>query len=64
MNNNEYIDKSFDQTMINCKANCVYFKNSMDQVKEEQFPLNEDALKDGFLRTKDQESMTNEIQIS
>ena len=50
--------------MINCKANCVYFKNSMDQVKEEQFPLNEDALKDGFLRTKDQESMTNEIQIS
>jgi len=62
LDNDEYIDKSFDQTMINLKANYTYIKKDMDKVKEEQFPLNEDVLKDGFLSTKDQESMTNEIQ--
>ena len=62
LDNDEYIDKLFDQTMTNFKANYTYIKKYMDKIKEEQFPLNEDVLKDGFFSTKDQESMANEIQ--
>jgi len=62
LDNDEYIDKSFDQTMNNFKANYTNIKKYMDQVKEEEFPLNEDVLKDGFLSTKDQESIANKIK--
>ena len=63
LDNDEYIDKIFDQTMIYFRENYTYIMKYMNKIKEEKFPLDEDVLKSSFLTTKEQESMSENIGI-
>ena len=45
LDNNEYIDKDFCNTMSKFKENYTNICKYMDKIKKEQFPLNDDVLK-------------------
>ena len=60
--NNENIDKTFDSIMTNFKKNFTDIKNYMDHKKEEQFPLDENSLKDNYFTINEQNNITNEIK--
>ena len=64
LDNDEYIDKLFDQTMVYFRENYTSIIKYMDKIREEQFPLNEDVLKDGFLSSNEQEIIFNDISKS
>ena len=60
--NNETIDKTFDDIMIKFKENFTYIQNYMDIQKEEQFPLDENILKDSLFTLNEQKNITNQIK--
>ena len=47
--------------MIYFRENYTSIIKYMDKIREEQFPLNEDVLKDGFFSSNEQEIMFNDI---
>ena len=51
LDNDEYIDKKFDQIMINFRENYTNIIKKINKQKEELFPLNEDVLKDNLFTT-------------
>ena len=58
LDNNEYIDKTFDHVMIKFRENCSNIIKDMDKKKEELIPLNEDVLNESLFT----ESEKNYIQ--
>ena len=61
LDNDEYIDKTFDQTMTYFRENYTYIIKYMNKLKEEEFPLNEDVLQNSLFSTPEQESIFNSI---
>ena len=61
LDNNENIDKVFDEIMINLKRNFTKILKYMDQQKEKLFPLNEDVLKQSTFALEIQKNMKNNI---
>ena len=61
LDNDEYIDKKFDQIMINFRENYTNIIKKMNKQKEELFPLNEDVLKDNLFTTTEKKNIQNNI---
>ena len=58
LDKDEYIDKKFDEIMINFRENYTNIIKYMEKQKLEQFPLDENTLKDSLFTSKDK----NEIE--
>ena len=59
--NNENIDKSFDQVMINFRKNCANIIKDMDKQKEELFILNEDVLRESLFTKREENNIQQNI---
>ena len=59
---NSYVDKKYDEIMIKFKKNYIDALKYLDKEKDEQFPLNEDVLKDTFLSPEEQQKIKNDLE--
>jgi len=64
LDNDELIDKTFDEIMIHFREAFTSVINYMNKVKEEEFPLNENTLKDSLFTPSDKKNITNELKES
>ena len=61
LDKDEYIDKLFDNLMINFEDNITDIIINMEEQKENQFPLQENALKYGLFDDNSKEKIKNDI---
>jgi len=64
LDNDEYIDTTFDAVMSNIIRNFTKIIKYMDQQKENLFPLNEDALKKSTFTLEIQSKMKDDISVA
>ena len=62
LDNDEYIDKIFDNIMINFEDNITNIIINMENQKESQFPLQENALKYGLFNDNSKEKIIKDIK--
>ena len=61
LDNDEYIDKTFDEIMINFRDNYTNIMKYMDTQKSEQFPLDENTLKDSSFTSSEKNKIETEM---
>ena len=61
LDNDEFIDTTFDEVMKNINNNYTSIIKNMEKKKEELFPLNEDVLKESSFTDEIQKNMKNDI---
>ena len=61
LDNDEYIDKVFDQIMINFRENATNILKNMDRQKEELFTLTDDVLSESLFTRGEQTNIQNTI---
>lgn len=62
LDNDEFIDKKFDEIMINFRQNYTNIINYLEKEKIQQFVLDEDTLKDSLFTGIDRSNITNEME--
>ena len=62
LDNDEYIDKTFDNIMINFKENFTDANKNIDKKKEEIFTLTENSLKNDYFSKSEQEQLSSDIK--
>ena len=62
LDNNEYIDKTFDNIMMEFRKGFVNIIKDMDEKKEEQFPMDENTLKGEFFRPSEVKKISKELK--
>ena len=62
LDNDEFIDKKFDEIMINFRQNYTNIIDYLEKEKIQQFVLDEDTLKDSLFTTTDRSNITNEME--
>ena len=62
LDNNEYIDKTFDDIMIEYRKSFANIVKDMEEKKEEQFPMDEKTLKGEFFKPSEQKIISKELK--
>ena len=62
IDNNEYVDKTFDKIMIDFRKNFTSVTKYMEKKVEEEFPLIENALEGEYLKSLEQNKISNELK--
>ena len=62
LDNNEYIDKTFDKIMTDFRNKFTSITKYMEEIKEEQFPLDEDTLRSEYFKFSEQQKISKELK--
>ena len=62
LDNDQFIDKKFDEIMTKFREKFSEIKTNMDSYKLQFFPLNERLLQDNFFTSSDEKNITNELK--
>ena len=62
LDNNEYIDKTFDSIMTNFRQSFTTIIKDMDMKKIENFPMDENTLQGEFFKSSEQKNISKELK--
>ena len=62
LDNNEHIDKTFDEIMTKFRNNFTSITKYMETIKEEQFPMAENTLNGGYFKPHEQETISEDLK--
>ena len=62
LDNNDYIDKTFDNIMINFRKSFINIIKDMEDKKEKLFPMDEKVLKGEYFKPSEQKKISDELK--
>ena len=62
LDDNEYVDKTFDEVMTNFRKDFNIITKYMEEQKEEQFPMDEKTLNGDYFKYSEQETMSENLK--
>ena len=62
LDDNEYVDKTFDDIMIEFRKDFNIIIKFMEEKKEEQFPMNEKTLDSGYFKYSEQKNISENLK--
>jgi len=62
LDDNEYIDKLFDEIMLNFRQSFIDITKDMEKQREENFIINENSLKSSYFKISEQQNISQELK--